>query len=61
MYISSKIYFFFRKLSAEESDAEFLTSDLDENGYITWKEYVGDTYGSSEHFDDEVIVLQIIE
>ncbi|XP_015363436.1 PREDICTED: calumenin-A-like [Diuraphis noxia] len=44
----------YRKLSAEESDAEFLTSDLDENGHITWKEYVGDTYGSSEHFDDEM-------
>ncbi|XP_025196696.1 calumenin-A-like [Melanaphis sacchari] len=43
----------YRKLSAEESDAEFLTSDLDEDGYVTWKEYVGDTYGSSEHFDDE--------
>lgn len=50
----------FRKLSAEESDAEFLTSDLDEDGFVTWKEYVGDTYGSSEHFDDEVIVLKII-
>jgi len=49
----------FRKLSAEESDAEFLTSDLDEDGYVTWNEYVGDTYGSSEHFDDEVIFLQI--
>jgi len=50
----------FRKLSAEESDAEFLTSDLDEDGLVTWKEYVGDTYGSSEHFDDEVIILKII-
>ncbi|XP_060847895.1 reticulocalbin-2-like [Rhopalosiphum padi] len=44
----------YRKLSAEESDAEFLTSDLDEDGYVTWNEYVGDTYGSSEHFDDEM-------
>jgi len=49
-----------RKLSAGESDAEFITTDVDEDGYVTWKEYVGDTYGSTEYSEDEVIVLKII-
>lgn len=49
--------FFFRKLSVEESDSEFQFSDLDENGYITWKEYIGNTYASSESLQDEVIII----
>lgn len=47
----------FRKLSAEESDSEFQTSDTDENGVVTWNEYIGDTYASSGSFEDDVIIL----
>lgn len=47
----------FRKLSAEEADSEFQSSDTDENGFVTWKEYIGDMYASSESFEDDVIIL----
>lgn len=39
-------------MSIEEADSEFETSDLDENGFISWEEYIGDTYGSSEEMND---------
>lgn len=53
-------YFCHRKLSAEEADSEFESSDLNEDGYITWKEYMSDSYGSNENSisdfeEDEVI------
>jgi len=41
-----------RKLSAEESDSEFQTSDLDEDGFVTWIEYIGDTYNSQQEYND---------
>lgn len=47
---------FVRKLSIEESDSEFDASDINEDNYVTWKEYVGDTYGSNEIIEDEVII-----
>lgn len=46
--------FLIRKLSVEESDAEFEASDQDENNFITWDEYVGIMHASNDDYEDEV-------
>lgn len=55
-----KIILFIRKLSAEESDSEFETSDVDENGFITWEEYIGDTFSSNHELENEVVIYNFI-
>lgn len=66
-YIVNLIYIFLlfnRKLSSEEADSEFMSSDLDEDNYITWKEYVSDSYGSSinsiSDFEEDDVIINFV-
>ncbi|XP_050427445.1 reticulocalbin-2-like [Adelges cooleyi] len=46
--LSTRLLETYRSLSNEEADSEFDDSDLDNDGFITWKEYVTDTYALNE-------------
>ncbi|XP_050530089.1 reticulocalbin-2-like [Daktulosphaira vitifoliae] len=46
--LAQRILETFRQLSAEESDSEFVDSDTNNDGLLTWKEYLIDTYAPSE-------------
>lgn len=64
MYLIKFFCFSYRKQSIEESNLEFDKSDLDDDGFVTWREYtgVGEVYCSSSNHDfsdDAVIIFEL--
>lgn len=41
-----------RKLSIEEAEDRFEETDVDQNGIITWKEQLYDSFGEEGDFDE---------
>jgi hypothetical protein len=57
MSVKSEFYFFFvlfvcRMLSEEESQDRFEDADENEDGVVTWSEYIADSYGISDSDED---------
>lgn len=45
----------FRMLSEEESSERMDEVDEDEDGYVTWAEYIAETYGIKEPEDQQLL------
>jgi hypothetical protein len=57
MSVKSEFYFFFvlfvcRMLSEEESQDRFEDADENEDGVVTWSEYIADSYGINDSDED---------
>lgn len=46
---------FFRMLSEEESSERMDEVDEDEDGYVTWAEYIAETYGIKDPEDQQLL------